>query len=200
MYPLNAIVLTTLLLTGCSVAPTPPIQEYTLLGEESPHPAPSVQSPKILTVAPPKALRAYAGKQIVYQKNPHEIDAYLYSRWSDTPATMVHRSLLRSLHQHSLFSSAIPTSSQVQGDWLLESELDAFDHRIRDEKSEALIDITYRLIDTQAKRPISIKRFTITSPSRTSDAAGGVQALRNAQNELNHQCLAWLTTLIKENQ
>lgn len=188
-----------LLMMGCS-STTPSINEYTLLSSRNTPDAHLPLTPKTLNIAPPKALSSLNSKSILYLRNDTESGNYLYSRWSDTPAALIQRSLIHSLQNDNLFSSVSPTSSLSQSDWLVESDLDAFYHRFVEDRSEGYIDITYRLINPKTKQIIASKRFTITTPAHSNDAIGGVDALKNALLELNIQCSAWLTTLIKENQ
>lgn len=187
-----------LLMMGCS-STTPSINEYTLLSSRNTPDAHLPLTPKTLNIAHPKALSSLNSKSILYLRNDTESGNYLYSRWSDTPAALIQRSLIQSLQNDNLFSSVSPTSSMSQSDWLVESDLDAFYHRFVDDRSEGYIDITYRLINPKTKQIIASKRFTITAPAHSNDAIGGVDALKNALQELNNQCSAWLTTLIKEN-
>lgn len=193
----SLFIFTLLLLSGCT-STSPSVNEYTLLSP------PSVKSDKpplffkSLSVAPSKSIGSLSSKNLIYLKESGETGPYLYSRWSDTPAALIQRSLLKSLDEHSLFASLSPSTSLAQSDMVLESDLDAFYHRFSKDTSEGYIDITYRLIDTHTKKSVASKRFIITSPAQSMDARGGVEALKLAQTELNRQCIEWLMTLTKE--
>lgn len=191
-YPLYFIAL--FMLWGCS---TPSINEYTLLTPQTVHSEKTPLSTKSLSVALSKSVASLSGKNIIYLHKIDETGAYLYSRWSDTPSVMIQRSLLTALYEHALFTSLSPSSSIAKVDWVLESDLDAFTHRISNDRSDGYIDITYRLIDTQSKRPIASKRFVISSPAPSKDAAGGVDALKKSESELNRQCIEWLKMQIE---
>jgi cholesterol transport system auxiliary component len=192
-YLLYLIALFTL--WGCTA---PSINEYTLLTTPTVTQDKTPLSPKNLSVALSKSVASLSGKNIIYLHENGETGAYLYSRWSDTPSVMLQRSLLTSLYAQGVFASLSPSSSIAKSDWMLESDLDAFTHRISNDKSDGYIDITYRLIDTQSKRPIAAKRFVISSPSTSTDAKGGINALKSSEHELNRQCIAWLKTIAKE--
>jgi cholesterol transport system auxiliary component len=190
-------ILTGLLLLGCSTT-APSVNVYTLYSHETVEPKNIPLSSKSLSVASSKSLSSLSGKNLLYLYENGEIGSYLYSRWSDTPATLIQRSFLKSLYDKALFNSVSPTSSLSQSSWLLESDLNAFYHRFLKGSSEGYIDITYRLIDTKTKQTIATKRFVITSPAQTMDAVGGVEALKNSTHKLNHQSIEWLHTLAKE--
>ncbi|HLD22347.1 MAG TPA: ABC-type transport auxiliary lipoprotein family protein [Sulfuricurvum sp.] len=193
-YPLYFVAL---ILLGCS-GKTPAINEYTLLSPQKIESQSTPRSSKSLTVTSGKAIGSLSTKNIIYLLENGETAPYLYSRWSDTPSALIQRALLTSLYEHALFSSLSPSSSSVQSDWVLESDLNAFYHRFSKDASDGYIDITYRLVDTRTKRPLATKRFTTTSPSPSMDAQGGVEALKKSTFELNRQCILWLSTLIKE--
>lgn len=192
-YPLYLIALFTL--WGCSA---PSINEYTLLTTQTVYQDKAPLSSKSLSVALSKSVASLSGKNIIYLHENGETGAYLYSRWSDTPSLMLQRSLLTSLYAQGVFSSLSPSTSVAKSDWMLESDLDAFTHRILNDKSDGYIDITYRLIDTQSKRQIASKRFVVSYPSTSADATGGVNALKSSEHELNRQCIEWLKTIAKE--
>jgi cholesterol transport system auxiliary component len=188
----------TLLLGGCSTT-SPSTSEYTLVASKTTlQNTLAPQSLKTLSVASSKPLSSLTGKSLIYLRENGESGPYLYSRWSDTPAILIQRTLIHSLQPAALFSSVIPASSLAQSDWTLESDLDGFHHRLSDHQSEGLIDITYRIVENKTKRVIATKRFLIISPAPSMDALGGVNALKNATDELNSQCIAWLHATIKE--
>lgn len=193
-YPLYF--LSAFILFGCS-ASTPSISEYTLLSPPIDHPKNAPLSSKTLSIASSKSIGSLLGKNLIYLHDNGQTGSYLYSRWSDTPAALIQRSLLAALNERGLFASLSPTTSLAQTDWVLESDLDAFYHRFSEGKSEGYIDITYRLVDTRTKQLLASKRFTVSSPAASMDAKGGVEALKNATEELNRQSIDWLTTHVK---
>jgi len=184
---------------GCS-ALRPSIHEYTILPTYTP---PAVIPRSIhatLKISSTRSISSLASMQLYYLKEPSHIDAYLYSRWSDSPSSMIDRSLTSSLQNRQLFTTLIPATSSAAADLLLESDLSAFYHRFsNDSKSEGFIDITYRLIDPKTKKMVASKRFVITEPSLSADAKGGVDALTKATRHLSENTTDWLETVGKEN-
>lgn len=190
---------TALLVIGCSAPITPPISEYTILHSEKLANAKAPLSHHTLSIASSKALPSLSSKSLYYLREGGESGAYLYSRWSDTPAVLIQHSLTASLQEKGVFTSLLPQTSAAHADWVLESDLSAFYHRFpKSSKSEAFIDITYRLVDTSTKLPLGSKRFIITVTAPTDDAKGGVTALTQATEDLCTQVSAWITTLAQE--
>lgn len=192
-------VFTALFVIGCSAPLTPSICEYTILPTE--HLA-NVQEPlsaRTLSIASSKTLPSLSSKNLYYLKGEGEIGAYLYSRWSDTPAVLIQHSLTASLQENGVFAALLPQTSAAHADWILESELSSFYHRFpNNSKSEGFIDITYRLVDSSTKLPLGSKRFVISVVAPTDDARGGANALTQAAEKLSIQVTAWITTLAKE--
>ncbi|MDP3301406.1 MAG: ABC-type transport auxiliary lipoprotein family protein [Sulfuricurvum sp.] len=188
------------LFTGCSTV-RPPIKEYTLLPSYTPaHDSPASFN-GTLKLSSTRSIASLASTQFYYLKEDSSINAYLYSKWSDTPSSMIDRSVTSSLQKEQLFETLIPPTSSATADLILESDLNAFYHRFHNgSTSEGFINITYRLINPKTKITIASKHFTIIEPSPSSDAKGGVIALGNATHNLSEQCASWLTLILKENK
>lgn len=200
---MKTILLTTLItfiLTGCSSL-RPSLHEYTILPSYVPHGTTTQSINAALKLSSTRSISSLASTQFYYLKETSLIDAYLYSRWSDAPSSMIDRSLYSSLQNRQLFTTLIPATSSATADVLLESDLSAFYQRFSDNsKSEGFIDITYRLIDPKTKKMIASKRFIITEPALSEDAQGGVNALTKATHQLSENTTDWLETVGKENQ
>ena len=189
-----------ILFAGCTVI-RPATHEYTILPSYIPTSKVTNSIHGTLKISSTRSIASLSSMQFYYLKETSHIDAYLYSRWSDTPSSMIDRSLYSAMQQKQLFETLIPSTSTATADLVLESDLNAFYHRFhKDSNSEGLIDITYRLINPKTKTTIASKRFIITEPSPSEDAQGGVIALNNATQDLSLQCIAWLTLSIKENK
>lgn len=189
-----------LILLGCSTAIAPSIHEYTIYSPHEAHPSMVARSSKALRIAATKSVPSLLSKHIYYLRPSGESGHYLYSRWSDIPPVLIERNLHTLLEEKALFSALLTSGSHANAEWILESDLSAFYHRFDSRgNSQAVIDMTYRLIDSGTKRLIASKRFLITPPSPTEDAPGGVKALTQATNELTEQCTLWLAEQIKNN-
>lgn len=190
-----------LVLAGCSTT-TPPINEYTILPVYSTEEAPNTAQANLsLKLAPTKSIASLSSKELFYLRDSGQIGAYLYSRWADTPASMIDRSLISSLQNRAFFSALLPNGSNANADLILESNLHAFYHRFsKNDTNEGFIDITYRLIETKNKQTLASKRFVITVPSQSADAKGGADALTIATRSLSREITLWLEMISKEKQ
>lgn len=192
------IIPTSILLIGCSSTLSPTIQDYTIYPNSVKTTPSTIHSTITLRLSTTKTVPSLSSKNIYYIHTNGESGNYLYSRWSDTPAQLIERSLIASLHDQALFNSLIPATSTAQAEWILESDLHAFYHHfISNTQSEGVIDITYRVIDTKTKHLIRTQRFFITIPASSNDASGGINALNLGTKTLVTQCTLWLSNAIK---
>jgi cholesterol transport system auxiliary component len=197
LFCLTAVVL---LFSGCSVI-RPATHEYTILPTYTPTVETANALKATLKLSSTRTIPSLSSTQFFYLKETSHIDAYLYSRWSDTPSSMIDRALYTSMQNQKLFETLIPSASSATADLILESDLNAFYQRFLDNgTSEGLIDITYRLINPKNKKTIASKRFILTQPSPSADAKGGVAALDTATHNLTTQCILWLNLTLKESQ
>lgn len=186
------VTLSLYLLSGCS-SHTPAITQYSLSPSYSKAHISDSKSNKSIKLITTETLSSLNTKAIRYTLPTLESGAYLYARWSDTPAMMLNRLLASSLENEKIFPIIITSHSSTQSDWVLESELLTYEHRfIGNRSSQAVIDIVCRLIDTKSKQPIAAKRFTITVDAPSEDIRGGVNAFQRASEELTRQQIEWL--------
>lgn len=193
------LISTVIILAGCTAA-TPSVSEYTILPSATPrHAHQEPLSSASLRISTIKALPSLSSKSLYYLREGHESGAYLYSRWSDTPASMIQRVLTSSLEEQRVYAVLLPSASSAQANHVLESDLAAFYHRFHaDGTSEGYIDITFYLVDAHTKKTLGSRRFTLTAKAPTADAEGGVSALAEATRELGSQCTRWLILQTQE--
>ena len=108
---LLSIILTSLVLGGCSLTPSKQEVRYYALALPTQAPAPSspALSTASLVVRPFTAHPPYNRDRIVYRSSPYEFDFYHYHRWVTKPADMITTLTRRSLQQSGLFTTVYPT-------------------------------------------------------------------------------------------
>lgn len=177
---------------GCS-SHTPAITHYTIAPSYSKTQTKDPKSSKALHLITTETLSSINTKAIRYTLPSHESGHYLYGKWSDTPSSMMNRYILSYLESQHLFHTLLSTSSHLQSDWILESELLTFEHRFYNNgPSQGEIDVFFRLINTKTKQPIATKRFTVAVASKSESLAGGVEALESALSTLSRELAEWL--------
>lgn len=195
LYP---AIIALLFWTGCSVT-APSVDEYTIAIPSSVQTHPKQdQTSGTITVSAIKTIPSLDSKALYYLQPNGENTPYLYTRWSDTPSTLIRRSLIWNLENSGLFSVVLPSGSGIHTDLLFESDLNAFYHRFDGKRSYGSIDMTCRIIDTSTRTLLASKRFSVETAAPSDDGKGGAAALTEAVSQLNLQITEWIRTTLKE--
>jgi cholesterol transport system auxiliary component len=122
--------------------------------------------------------------------DPFERSQYADSRWAAPPASLLAAQLRRRIGF---------VAVDVAADCVLRVELQEFSQVFTEPRiSHGVAQGQASLIDGK-RRLIASRAFGIQRPARAPDAAGGVQALVEAGDELGRQLDAWLIQLDREN-
>lgn len=135
-------------------------------------------------------------RNILYQDQQYSLNAYAFSKWSDTPNRMLSNLFLTSIGDSGIFKVALPADSRGKSDYILESSLQQFHQQIDSGNiSTAKIRIGFYLIETKSGKVIATREFSSSEKTASKDAKGGVQALNEAARLVNKELLAWLASL-----
>ncbi|HUW25227.1 MAG TPA: ABC-type transport auxiliary lipoprotein family protein [Gallionella sp.] len=138
--------------------------------------ASAVKRDLVLAVNMPQARPGFATTQIVYLQQPHELNYFANSRWTDTPAHMLQPLLLQALEQSAAFRAVVPTASAILADVRLDVELIRLQHDFTTHPSRVQIILQAQLIDVRGKRVLAVQQFDATENAGSEDAYGGVSA------------------------
>ncbi len=183
---------------GCSSKTGKAINVYTLKYQE--HPRATItpaKTNKILKITLPQSSKEIQKNKILYATNPLQREAYAYSRWSDTPNHMLAQFLVSHLNHSGLFKGVLPSTSLGNPTWILESNIEDFYHYFDDkDRAFSIIKIQFYLINKKDKKLIAKRDISVSVPSTTLDAKGGVQAFNLALKEVAIQLQTWLEKLL----
>jgi len=186
------------LLGGCATQTMPEITSYAIV-ISSANDAPSSKQPvfsKILKVSMPESSSAIMSRDILYQGSDYALNAYAYSRWSDTPNKMLGNLFISSIRKSNIFTTVLPVASRGKGDYILESTLYEFQQQIKtDNNSAARIRILFDLINKRNGDVIASKEISSSELARTVDVKGGVGALNKASYTIATKLNDWLRSL-----
>lgn len=187
--------LLSLLLGGCAVKTTPPIDHYTLQMPPAPVSSPTGNFRTMtLKIKRPESIRQICSTRIHYAFSPLERESYAYSRWSDTPNALIAAYLRTLLLQSPLFNAVVSDSSSARSDLTLESQIEAFYQRFESgTKAYAILQMHFILIDTETKKVIAKRGFTEKVPSPTPDAGGAAKAFSEAVKLMGKELEGWLS-------
>ena len=182
---------------GCVSEKLPPISTYTLSPELDVFYPPLTieQKPSnILMLGRIRSSHAFSGREILYSDARYGQNSYAYSRWSDSPTSMLLFTFQEALERSGRYIAVVPYSSQSTSDLLLESTLFDFSHSINDDgTSDGILRIQFNLIDNNTKRVIASRDFLSSVPVSTpKNASGAVAALNKAVTIVTQELIDWL--------
>jgi len=182
---------------GCSTTKLPPTNAYTIsIATIKDKPVEQTTSNKIIRVGMPTSTAAIMSRNILYQDRHHSLNAYAFSKWSDTPNRMLANLFLTSIGDSAIFKVALPADSRGKSDYILESSLQQFHQRINaDDTSTASVRIGFYLIETKTGVVKDAREFMSTEEVTSINANGGVEALNRAALSINAKLLEWLASL-----
>lgn len=187
-------ILVILTLGGCSSKNNQAIDIYTLKYSEVWDKNRAITfADTTLKISLPKSTKEIRKNKILYAKTLHKRETYAYSRWIDTPNSMIAQFLITLLNQNGLFKAVIPATSEAKSEWILESTIEDF-HQSFDKENHSfgVVKIHFFLINQKDRKVISKRYFSVKIPAPTSDAKGGVKALNNALEEIGRKLINWL--------
>ncbi len=134
----------------------------------------------------------YDTTSMAYSRRPGALAYYQFASWSDPPAERLGRLLARRLAQARAFRDVATRTASVNGDWLLEVQLDEMLHDDSSPPGVARIGGALRLVDRAARRTIAARRFVHDEPLAVESAAGAAKAFDRAATRLLDEAVAWV--------
>ncbi|MFT6985669.1 MAG: cholesterol transport system auxiliary component [Psychromonas sp.] len=183
--------------TGCAGEKLPPVSTYTLSPELNTFQLSKSSEAKpasILMLGRIRSTHLFNGRDIIYSDARYGQNSYAYSRWSDSPTTMLLLIFQEALEKSGRYVAVVPYSSQSESDFLLESTLFDFSHSINDDgTSSGIIRMRFSLIDKNTNRVIASRDFVATVPvALPMNASGAVAALNKAVIIVTQELIDWL--------
>ncbi|WP_422844910.1 ABC-type transport auxiliary lipoprotein family protein [Acidovorax sp. M2(2025)] len=213
-YPSSAAAIfgALLLLAGCSALPSPPTRPVLYdFGPGVVAPAPTDRRAPLppLALADVDAPGLPEGSNAVLYRlaysDAQQLRPYSQARWSQPPAQLVQQRLREHLGQRRAVLKADDGAAQARDaarggklPLVLRVELEEFSHLFTSAtESAGVVRLRATVVDlTPAGEALRGQRvFTVRTPARTADAAGGVAALADATGQVAQELAAWLEQL-----
>lgn len=187
-----ALILMLLWLSGCS-SKEAPLKVYTLNASSD---IKAVSNGKFrsksIKVMYPQSLKEKISQKMRYSYSHSEQGSYQNSQWSNNVGKLLQGTSIQALEQSRLFKAVLSYASTAHEDYRLESTIFAFSHQVRGTESHALVSIQFSLINTDTGKLIKTKRFNYKVATKTTNAAGYVEATNEAVGRLTKDLLRWL--------
>lgn len=183
----RGLILAALALAGCaSLLPKPgPAPTLFALDETAAALAPSAARPTAaarltLVVAPPRAAAGFDTARIVYMRQAHELQAFAYHQWVDTPAQMLAPLIVTSVERSGAFRVVLAAPTTAATDLRLDTELVRLQHEFVTTPSRVRLTLRAVLVETATRRVVAAREFEATAASPSEDPYGGVIAANRA--------------------
>ena len=136
--------------------------------------------PYVLLLAAPQAAPGYDSARMVYQRQPHTLEAFTQSAWVDTPARMLSPLLLQSLQEsaplRSRVRAVLQAPSNARADLLLETGILRLQQDFLQQPSRVYLTLQATLTDQRTREVLAWRRLEVTQVAASDDAAGGAAA------------------------
>ena len=181
-----------LLLSGCAMKSSE-MKTYGLNPDlnfsKLPH---AVYRDKSVKIAYPTNIKGKSSSSIYFSYSKIDEGKYQNAIWTSSNGQLLINSIIRSLEKGGVFKTVIDYTSLGNTDYLLESEVYDFYHKVRKGVSVSVLSIRFDLIDTDYNRLVKSKRFTYEVPTQTVDALGYVKATNIALDKMSLDLVRWL--------
>jgi len=132
-----------------------------------------------LEITQPDPAPGFASSRMVYQREPHRLEPFAYSRWAEPPAPMVQAAMVQALTRSGQFGAVLAAPSAVLPDFRLEGDSLRVLQSFEGDSSQAVVELSVNLIDVKRARLLALQRLSATTPA-SADPAGGVEAANRA--------------------
>lgn len=178
------------LATACSILPkSEPVDIYRLPVNQASRTATPLDWS--LRLNKPLASEALAGARIAVIPQGDIISGYKGARWSDPVPLLVRNRLLDGFQRDGRVQRLSADDSNLQADYELAGELQAFQSEYRPEGVEVLIRYDARLVQGRRQRILASRRFEVRQPLTTTQVSAVVAGFGAASDQLMAQLLDW---------
>ncbi len=147
---------------------------------------------KSVKIAYPTNIKGKSSSSIYFSYSKIDEGKYQNAIWTSSNGQLLINSIIRSLEKGGVFKTVIDYTSLGNTDYLLESEVYDFYHKVRKGVSVSVLSIRFDLIDTDYNHLVKSKRFTYEVPTQTVDALGYVKATNIALDKMSLDLVKWL--------
>lgn len=177
-------------LLGCSKAPV--LKVYTLDVPQTPMSQSSQYRTKTIKVTYPQSLREQMSQKMNFSYSINDRGTYQNSEWSNNMSKLLQGTVIDVLDSSRLFKAVLSNSTTLKVDYRLESNIFAFEHRVRGEQSHSVISIQFTLINADTGKLVKSKRFSYQELTPSTNAQGYAYATNVAMSRLSRDLLTWL--------
>ncbi|ANC01063.1 MULTISPECIES: ABC-type transport auxiliary lipoprotein family protein [Pseudomonas] len=178
------------LASACSILPqAEPTDIYRLPVNQQSRPATPVDWS--LRLNKPLASEVLAGPRIAVIAQGDVISSYKGARWSDPVPLLVRNRLLDAFQRDGRVQRLSADDSNLQADYELAGELQAFQSEYRENGVQVLIRYDARLVQGRSQRILASQRFEVLQPLADKQVPAVVSGFGAASDQLARQVVDW---------
>ncbi len=147
-----------------------------------------------LLVDEPDAPDQLSGPRIVYAPGDGSYGVYAGVRWTDRAPELLQSLLVRGFEDSTRIVGVGRTSSSVAGDFVLLSDLRAFQAEIVDGAPRVRVELSARLLRASSNQAVAARVFARELPLPGRDVESAIAGFEEALNALVPEVVAWTLT------
>ncbi|MEQ7921005.1 ABC-type transport auxiliary lipoprotein family protein [Xanthomonas sp. WHRI 1810A] len=186
----SLVVAALVLSSGCSILPKTEPSDVYRLPTASVSAKPQMPVPWSLRIARPKASQALDSPGIAVIPQGDVISRYKGARWSDPAPVLLRNRLTDAFYRDGRVQSISTDDSNLQADFELGGELQAFQSEYTGQAIEVVIRLDARIVNDR-QRIIASRRFEVHQPVKDKRVAAVVAGFGQASDTLTAQLLQW---------
>ncbi len=174
-----------LLLSACSFGPVKesPVSTYRLSATATMPVTGSKPQAATLMVMPVTSTRGFDSSDMLYQKKPYQLAAFVENAWVAPPANMITPLLLQSLQQSNLFQAVILGPAMNSTTYTLNAVVLGLYQDFTVDPSQVVLSLNVSLGNNQTNQVVADHTFTIRVKTTANDPYAGVLAANQALTE-----------------
>ncbi len=177
----------TIVLAGCSSAPTPTTYDLTAPVASARH-----SNASQILVQPPAAIAVFAGQQIVVKDAAGTVASLGNGQWADELPALIQARLIHTFENASRLRAVARPSSGAVADAQLISEIRAF--QIETPVNEAFVELSAKLVSDRTGRILNGRLFRAHVPVAAIDAPHAARALDEALSTVMLDIVRWVSS------
>jgi ABC-type uncharacterized transport system auxiliary subunit len=147
---------------------------------------------KSVKIAYVTSIQGKTSSDICYSYDNLKEGSYQNAHWNTTGSQLIGSGIVRAIDQSKVFRSVVDYNSIANTDYLLESQIYEFCHKMHNNLSVSAVTVRFDLIDMQTNRLVKSKKLSYNIPTGTVDADGYVKATNRAFEQMSGDLIAWL--------
>ena len=177
-------------LVGCSKSPA--LKVYSLNVPNVGTVQSSSYRSKSVKVTYPQSLREQMSQKMNFSYSSSDRGTYQNSEWSNDMSKILQGTFIEVLDSAKLFKVVLSDTTTLKENYRLESNVFAFEHRVRDTQSHAIISVQFTLINADTGKLVKSKRFSYSQATSSINAQGYAEATNTAMARLSKDLVTWL--------